>query len=118
MFVHAGPVRGIDFHSSQPLFVSGGDDFNVKLWSLSQRRCLFTFIGHLDYVRTTFFHETYPWILSASDDQTGELLVAVYLRRCSHLCCVSKALLGASFAALVALQCGSGTGSHGCVWPC
>ncbi len=24
----------------------------------------------LDYVRTTFFHKEYPWILSASDDQT------------------------------------------------
>lgn len=27
-------------------------------------------LGHLDYVRTTFFHHEYPWILSASDDQT------------------------------------------------
>ena len=26
--------------------------------------------GHLDYVRTVFFHHTHPWILSASDDQT------------------------------------------------
>ena len=26
--------------------------------------------GHLDYVRTVFFHHTQPWILSASDDQT------------------------------------------------
>lgn len=26
--------------------------------------------GHLDYVRTTYFHHTQPWILSASDDQT------------------------------------------------
>lgn len=24
----------------------------------------------MDYVRTTFFHHEYPWILSASDDQT------------------------------------------------
>ncbi len=24
----------------------------------------------LDYVRTTYFHREYPWILSASDDQT------------------------------------------------
>jgi coatomer protein complex subunit alpha (xenin) len=26
--------------------------------------------GHLDYVRTVFFHPELPWILSASDDQT------------------------------------------------
>lgn len=25
-----GPVRGIDFHSNQPLFVSGGDDYKIK----------------------------------------------------------------------------------------
>ena len=27
----AGPVRGIDFHSNQPLFVSGGDDYKIKV---------------------------------------------------------------------------------------
>jgi coatomer protein complex subunit alpha (xenin) len=26
--------------------------------------------GHLDYIRTVFFHHELPWILSASDDQT------------------------------------------------
>lgn len=26
----AGPVRGIDFHKQQPLFVSGGDDYKIK----------------------------------------------------------------------------------------
>ena len=25
-----GPVRGIDFHNNQPLFVSGGDDYKIK----------------------------------------------------------------------------------------
>eukprot|EP00729_Bicosta_minor_P008811 gene8811-17927_t len=27
---HDGPVRGVDFHPSQPLFVSGGDDYKIK----------------------------------------------------------------------------------------
>lgn len=26
--------------------------------------------GHLDYVRSVYFHHEHPWILSASDDQT------------------------------------------------
>lgn len=26
-----GPVRGIDFHKQQPLFVSGGDDYKIKV---------------------------------------------------------------------------------------
>ena len=41
-----------------------------KVWNHKQRRCLFTLLGHLDYVRTTFFHREAPWILSCSDDQT------------------------------------------------
>lgn len=28
---HDGPVRGICFHNQQPLFVSGGDDFKIKV---------------------------------------------------------------------------------------
>lgn len=67
---HDGPVRGIDFHKTQPLFVSCGDDYTVKVWSLQTRKCLFTLSGHLDYVRTVFFHDDLPWIISASDDQT------------------------------------------------
>lgn len=31
---HDGPVRGIHFHSNQPLFVSGGDDYKIKVCSL------------------------------------------------------------------------------------
>ena len=67
---HDGPVRGVDFHKTQPLFVSGGDDYKIKVWSLQTRRCLFTLNGHLDYIRTVFFHHELPWILSSSDDQT------------------------------------------------
>ncbi|EEC02164.1 coatomer alpha subunit, putative [Ixodes scapularis] len=28
---HDGPVRGICFHNQQPLFVSGGDDYQIKV---------------------------------------------------------------------------------------
>mmetsp|Transcript_8349 Transcript_8349/g.30852 ORF Transcript_8349/g.30852 Transcript_8349/m.30852 type:complete len:1234 (-) Transcript_8349:112-3813(-) len=67
---HEGPVRAIDFHDSKPLFVSGGDDFKVKVWNYKQKRCEYTLQGHLDYVRTVEFHKIQPWIVSASDDQT------------------------------------------------
>lgn len=30
-----GPVRGIDFHKQQPLFVSGGDDYKIKVITAS-----------------------------------------------------------------------------------
>ena len=40
------------------------------MWNYKLRRCLFTLLGHLDYIRTVQFHLEYPWIVSASDDQT------------------------------------------------
>jgi WD40 repeat protein len=45
-------------------------NFRIKVWNYKQRKCIFTLLGHLDYIRTTFFHKNYPWIISASDDQT------------------------------------------------
>lgn len=35
---HEGPVRGVHFHPSQPLFVSGGDDYKIKVWNYKTRR--------------------------------------------------------------------------------
>ena len=51
-----GPVRGISFHKNQPLFVSGGDDYKVKGWNYKTKKCIFTLKGHLDYIRTVYFH--------------------------------------------------------------
>lgn len=36
----AGPVRGIDFHKQQPLFVSGGDDYKIKVDQLFLPPCI------------------------------------------------------------------------------
>jgi coatomer protein complex subunit alpha (xenin) len=33
---HDGPVRGIHFHNTQPLFVSGGDDYKIKVGWVTQ----------------------------------------------------------------------------------
>ena len=63
-------VRGVDFHTVEPLLCSGGDDYKIKVWDYKLRRCLFTLLGHLDYIRTVNFHRELPWIVSASDDQT------------------------------------------------
>lgn len=65
-----GPVRGVDFHPHLPLFVSGADNGNIRVWNYKQKRCQFILKGHIDYIRTTYFHHQLPWILSASDDQT------------------------------------------------
>ena len=28
-----------------------------QVWNYKQKRCIFTLLGHLDYIRTTFFHK-------------------------------------------------------------
>ncbi len=43
---------------------------SFQVWNYKTRRCIFTLLGHLDYVRVVKFHHEYPWILSCSDDQT------------------------------------------------
>lgn len=40
-----GPVRGICFHPTQPIFASGGDDYKIKVWNYKTRKCLFTLNG-------------------------------------------------------------------------
>ncbi|KAK3013678.1 hypothetical protein RJ639_009648 [Escallonia herrerae] len=59
---HDGPVRGVHFHNSQPLFVSGGDDYKIKVWNYKLHRCLFTLLGHLDYIRTRTLSYQPLWI--------------------------------------------------------
>jgi coatomer protein complex subunit alpha (xenin) len=50
------------------MFVSGGDDHLIKVWSYKSKKCMFTLNGHIDYVRTVQFHHDLPWIVSSSDD--------------------------------------------------
>jgi len=67
---HGGPVRSVDFHISQPIFVSGSDDKTIKIWNYESKKCQYTLEGHKDYVRTVQFHKELPWIISAADDMT------------------------------------------------
>ena len=54
---------------SQTIFLSLCVDIDISFHH-SFCSCLFTLNGHLDYIRTVSFHHEYPWIVSASDDQT------------------------------------------------
>ncbi|KAL2249766.1 UNVERIFIED_CONTAM: Coatomer subunit alpha-1 [Sesamum indicum] len=97
---HDGPVRGVHFHKSQPLFVSGGlicfcrcsvfvyvfglcgiySCIVISAWfQISSASTLSDMIyynldgfrmSNLIFCRTVQFHHEYPWIVSASDDQT------------------------------------------------
>ncbi|CAE7724717.1 unnamed protein product, partial [Symbiodinium sp. KB8] len=95
---HEGPVRGVDFNATQPLFVTGGDDARIKVWNHKQRRCLFTLLGHLDYIRTArscvsvmtghnhyvmsaAFHPRDDMVVSASLDNTVRVWDTTGLRK-------------------------------------
>ena len=34
--------RGVNFHDTQPMFVSGGDDHMIKVWNYKIKKCMFT----------------------------------------------------------------------------
>uniref|UniRef100_A0A668TC66 COPA/B second beta-propeller domain-containing protein n=1 Tax=Oreochromis aureus TaxID=47969 RepID=A0A668TC66_OREAU len=90
---HDGPVRGIDFHKQQPLFVSGGDDYKIKVglltgmkivkiyhneneWSALISYVSYFFLlcsvltGHNHYVMCAQFHPSEDLVVSGSLDQT------------------------------------------------
>ncbi|KKY26916.1 putative coatomer subunit [Phaeomoniella chlamydospora] len=81
---HDGPVRGVDFHKTQPLFVSGGDDYKIKLpwilscsddqtiriWNWQNRSLICTMTGHNHYTMCAQFHPKEDLIVSASLDQS------------------------------------------------
>ncbi|KAG0449917.1 hypothetical protein HPP92_027024 [Vanilla planifolia] len=63
---HDGPVRGVHFHKLQPLFVSGGDDYKIKLLNMCWRVMIEESIGLL-------FHPSLPLIVSGADDRQVKL---------------------------------------------
>ncbi|CAK75912.1 unnamed protein product (macronuclear) [Paramecium tetraurelia] len=69
-FEHEGPVRSVQFHQSLSLFVSGSDDFTVRVWNYKTKKCQFVLRGHLDFVRCVHFHPELPWYV-----QNLELLI-------------------------------------------
>uniref|UniRef100_A0A915E442 Coatomer subunit alpha n=1 Tax=Ditylenchus dipsaci TaxID=166011 RepID=A0A915E442_9BILA len=78
--------RGVDFHAQQPIFVSGGDDYKIKVWNYKQRNAsddqtvriwnwqsrnsIAILTGHNHYVMCAQFHATEDLVASASLDQT------------------------------------------------
>lgn len=53
-----------------PFLVSGSRDKTIKFWDVSIGLCLFTLIGHDNWVRGLVFHPSGKYLLSASDDKT------------------------------------------------
>ncbi|XP_013773075.1 lissencephaly-1 homolog [Limulus polyphemus] len=53
-----------------PFLLSGSRDKTLKMWDISTGLCLFTLVGHDNWVREMKFHPGGKYVISASDDKT------------------------------------------------
>ena len=53
-----------------PFLASGSRDKTIKVWDVSVGVCLFTLIGHDNWVRGLAWHPGGKYIISCSDDKT------------------------------------------------
>lgn len=53
-----------------PFLASGSRDKTIRIWDVSSGLCLFTLVGHDNWVRGIVFHPGGKYMLSASDDKT------------------------------------------------
>lgn len=67
---------------SGPFLVSGSRDKTIKVWDVSVGLCLFTLIGHDNWVRGVVWHPGGKYILSSSDDKTVRVWDIIN-KRCS-----------------------------------
>jgi len=65
-----------------PFIASGSRDKTIKVWDVSTGICLFTLIGHDNWVRGISWHPGGKYLLSASDDKTLRIWDVGH-RRCS-----------------------------------
>lgn len=80
---HESGVNCIDFcnDTERSHLVSGGDDFNVKVWDYQTKQCLYTFEqAHSDNVAAVSFHPDIPIIFSAGEDDVINIWNAVTYR--------------------------------------
>nr|CAB3264628.1 lissencephaly-1 homolog [Phallusia mammillata] len=53
-----------------PFIVSGSRDKTLRIWDVSTSQCMFTLIGHDNWVRGAVFHPRGKFLLTSSDDKT------------------------------------------------
>lgn len=67
---------------SGPFLASGSRDKTIKVWDVSTGICLFTLVGHDNWIRGISWHPGGKYLLSASDDKSLRIWDISH-RRCS-----------------------------------
>ncbi|VDD75991.1 unnamed protein product [Mesocestoides corti] len=69
--INGGDVATSESANDAPIILaSGGRDRQICIWDVKSATCLFTLIGHDNWIRQLVFHPYGKYLLSASDDKT------------------------------------------------
>lgn len=63
-------MRSVNFSSDGQLLLTSSDDKTLKTWNVSDKKFLYSFLGHSNWVRTSEFSPDNRLIASGSDDKT------------------------------------------------
>lgn len=64
------PVRCVRYIARKNWFVSGSDDFQLRVYNISTGEKITSFEAHPDYIRCLTVHPTLSLVLTGSDDMT------------------------------------------------
>merc|ERR1712072_1592265 len=67
---HVLPVRSVVFSNDGTLLLTASDDKTLKVFRTEDRKFLYSFIGHSNWVRKGVFSPDLRMVASASDDKT------------------------------------------------
>lgn len=66
----SNPQQQQQQRTSGPYLCSGSRDKTIKIWDVTTLQCLFTLVGHNNWIRSCIFHPGGKFLLSVSDDKT------------------------------------------------
>ncbi|OMJ73892.1 hypothetical protein SteCoe_27308 [Stentor coeruleus] len=69
IFNHGGLIRDIDISKAEDIFVSAGENSEVKIWDVSQRFKEITFTKHTNWVKSVVIMKDQKHIISYGDDK-------------------------------------------------
>nr|XP_015839713.1 PREDICTED: POC1 centriolar protein homolog B-like isoform X1 [Tribolium castaneum] len=83
MRAHLSPIRCRAFSPQGNQILTGSNDKSIKLWSVTRKQLLKSFVGHTSWVRSRQYAPDGQKIVSCADDQTVRCGCVVW---CCRVC--------------------------------